>query len=157
MFINLVNTEIPFAEYQLTQEKIDALKFRLLLSESYLNAYELDEKEDPFENYHVFLLLSNGRLLFLIVGKAAVIEEGYPLISMVDVSAEMPRELHEEEIINFLSDVSKQYPDKPITSGNVSIDNELDARIIIHKLDIDLKYEHAEKKRIEAYYPQKSI
>lgn len=149
MFINLVNTIIPFEEYQLTQDKIDALKFRLLLSEGYLNAYELDEKEDPFENYHVFLLLSNGKILFLIVGNASVIADGYPLLRIVDMSSDMPRQLYDKEMIAFLSDIYKQYPDKPITGGYVSINNELDAKIIIHKLDDELDFAQAEKEKLK--------
>lgn len=140
MFINLINTDIPFEEYQLTQDKIDALKFRLLLSEGYLNAYELDEKEDPFENYHVFLLLSKEKLLFLVVGKSNVIDSGYPLICMVDMSDNTSRRLDYEEMMAFLSDSYKHNSDKPITGGYVSIDNELDAEIIIQKLDDDLDY-----------------
>ena len=149
MFINLVNTEIPFAEYQLTQDKIDALKFRLLLSEGYLNAYELDGKEDPFENYHVFLLLFKGKLLFLVVGKSNVIDSGYPLISMVDMSDKTPRRLDYEEMMAFLSDSYKHNSDKPITGGYVSIDNELDAEIIIQKLDDELDFSHAEKEKLK--------
>ena len=69
MFINLVNTDIPFEEYQITQDKIDALRFRLLLSEGYLNAYELDDIDEEFDCYTIFLLSSGGKLLFLLVGR----------------------------------------------------------------------------------------
>ena len=64
MFINLVNTDIPFKEYQLSQDKIDALKFQLLLSEGYLNAYELQDEQDPFDCYNVFLLFLEGNCYF---------------------------------------------------------------------------------------------
>ena len=66
MFINLVNTDIPFAEYQLTQDKIDALRFRLLMCESYLKTYDLYENEDPCENYKVYLFYFDRKLLFLL-------------------------------------------------------------------------------------------
>jgi len=140
MFINLINTAIPFREYQLTQDRLDALKFRLLISESYLSAFDLEEHEDPTQCYNVFLLLSGDKLLFLIVGNSLAIENGFPLLTMVDMSEELPRLLNDEELIKFLSDVYEQNPDKPITTGYVSIDNELDADIIIQKLDDELDY-----------------
>ena len=149
MFINLVNTTIPFEEYQLTQEKIDALKYRLLWSEGYLHAYELNDSGDPFENYHCFLLLSERKLMFLVVGKASVIDEGCPLISMVDMSEAEPRQLSEEEIINFLSDAYSQNPEKAITGNFVSIDKELDAKLISLHLDNFLDHEPAEKENIK--------
>lgn len=46
MFINIVNTDIPFGEFQLSQDKIDAMKFRLLLENPDLEACDLDEQED---------------------------------------------------------------------------------------------------------------
>ncbi len=140
MFINLVNTTIPFEEYQLTQDRIDALKFRLLMSESYLSAFDLDEREDIEQCYNVFLLLSNEKLLFLIVGNSQAIENCYPMLRLVDVSDGTPHSCSDEELIKFLSDAYEQNPDKPITKGYVSIDNELDAVIIIQKLDDDLDY-----------------
>ena len=140
MFINFINTDIPFEEYQLTQDKIDALKFRLLLSEGYLNAYELDERGDLGQCYNVFLLSSNEKLLFLIVGNLHAVENDYPLLRLVDVSDGTPHSCSDEELIKFLSDVHEQHPDKPITKGYVSIDNELDAEIIIQKLDDELDY-----------------
>ena len=64
MFINLVNTDIPFKEYQLSQDKIDALKFQLLPSEGYLNAYELQDEQDPFDCYNVFCCFWKGNCYF---------------------------------------------------------------------------------------------
>ena len=49
MFVNLVNTDIPFAEYQLSQDKIDAMKFRLLLENPDLEACDLTDQEEPDE------------------------------------------------------------------------------------------------------------
>lgn len=140
MFINLVNTEIPFAEYQLSQEKIDALKFRLLLSEGYLNAYELQDEQDPFDCYNVFLLLLEGKLLFLLVGNARAIEDGYPFLCMVDMSGEFPRRLDSEEMIDFICDAYHLNQNTPITCSLVSLDNEIDRIVITQKLEDELEY-----------------
>lgn len=147
MFVNLVNTDIPFAEYQLSQDKIDALKFQLLLNEGYLNAYELQDKPDPFDHYHVFLLLSDGKLLFLIVGNASAIEEGDPYLCMVDMSGEFPRQLKDEEMVDFICCAYHRNQDTPITCGLVSIDNDIDGIIITQKLEDDLDYIIKERRR----------
>lgn len=146
MFINLVNTTIPFEEYQLTQEKIDALKYRLLWSEGYLHAYELNDSGDPFDRYRCFLLSVEGKLMFLVVGAASVIDEGCPLISMVDMSEAEPRQLSEEEIINFLSEAYSQNTEKAITGNFVSIDKELDAKLISLHLNNILDFEPSKRK-----------
>jgi len=140
MFVNLVNTEIPFAEYQLTQDKIDALKFKLLLNEGYLNAYELQDQQDPFDCYNVFLLFWEGKLLFLLVGNARAIEDGYPYLCMVDMSGECPRRLENEEMIDFICNAYHLNQDKPITCGLVSLNNEIDRIIITQKLEDELEY-----------------
>lgn len=140
MFINLINTDIPFEEYQLTQDKLDALKFRLLMSESYLSAFDLLEHEDPFQCYHILLLLNNEKLMFLIVGNSQAVENDYPLLSLVDISDGTPRSLNDEELVKFLSDAYKQHPDKPITCGYISLENELDQKTIIPKIEDDLDY-----------------
>lgn len=140
MFVNLVNTEIPFAEYQLTQDKIDALKFKLLLNEGYLNAYELQDQQDPFDCYNVFLLFLEGKLLFLLVGNARAIEDGYPYLCMVDMSGECPRRLENEEMIDFICNAYHLNQDKPITCGLVSLNNEIDRIIITQKLEDELEY-----------------
>lgn len=140
MFINLVNTDIPFKEYQITQDKIDALRFRLLLSEGYLNAYELQDEQDPFDCYNVFLLIMEGKLLFLLVGNARAIEDGNPFLCMVDMSGEFPRQLDSEEMIDFICDAYHLNQDKPITCGLVSLDNEIDRIVITQKLEDELEY-----------------
>lgn len=140
MFINLVNTDIPFKEYQLSQDKIDALKFQLLLSEGYLNAYELQDEQDPFDCYNVFLLFLEEKLLFLLVGNARAIEDGYPFLCMVDMSGEFPRQLDSEEMIDFICDAYHLNQDKPITCGLVSLDNEIDRIVITQKLEDELEY-----------------
>ena len=140
MFINLVNTDIPFKEYQLSQDKIDALKFQLLLSEGYLNAYELQDEQDPFDCYNVFLLFLEEKLLFLLVGNARAIEDGYPFLCMVDMSGEFPRRLDSEEMIDFICDAYHLNQDKPITCGLVSLDNEIDRIVISQKLEDELEY-----------------
>lgn len=140
MFINLVNTDIPFKEYQLSQDKIDALKFQLLLSEGYLNAYELQDEQDPFDCYNVFLLFLEEKLLFLLVGNARAIEDGYPFLCMVDMSGEFPRRLDSEEIIDFICDAYHLNQNTPITCSLVSLDNEIDRIVITQKLEDELEY-----------------
>lgn len=140
MFINLVNTDIPFEEYQLSQDKIDALKFQLLLSEGYLNAYELQDEQDPFDCYNVFLLFLEEKLLFLLVGNARAIEDGYPFMCMVDMSGEFPRRLDSEEMIDFICDAYHLNQNTPITCSLVSLDNEIDRIVITQKLEDELEY-----------------
>lgn len=140
MFINLVNTDIPFKEYQLSQDKIDALKFQLLLSEGYLNAYELQDEQDPFDCYNVFLLFLEEKLLFLLVGNARAIEDGYPFLCMVDMSGEFPRRLDSEEMIDFICDAYHLNQNTPITCSLVSLDNEIDRVVITQKLEDELEY-----------------
>ena len=140
MFINLVNTDIPFKEYQLSQDKIDALKFQLLLSEGYLNAYELQDEQDPFDCYNVFLLFLEGKLLCLLVGNARAIEDGNPFLCMVDMSGEFPRQLDSEEMIDFICDAYHLNQNTPITCSLVSLDNEIDRIVITQKLEDELEY-----------------
>ena len=128
MFINLVNTDIPFAEYQLTQDKIDALRFRLLMCESYLKTYDLYENEDPCENYKVYLFYFDRKLLFLL---AAINTDNnynynYPLLRMVDASNEKLRTLSDVEMVEVLSRAYELNPDKPLVPN-----------VKLHKRDID--------------------
>ena len=140
MFINLVNTDIPFEEYQITQDKIDALRFRLLLSEGYLNAYELDDIDEDFDCYTIFLLSSGGKLLFLLVGNATAVEEGYPVLRIIEMSNDSSRKLEDEEVVDFISSAYHLNQDKPITCGLVSLDNEIDRIVITQKLEDELEY-----------------
>lgn len=140
MFINLVNTDIPFEEYQITQDIIDALRFRLLLSEGYLNAYELDDIDEEFDSYTIFLLSSGGKLLFLLVGNATAVEEGYPVLRIIEMSNDSSRKLEDEEVVDFISSAYDQNQDKPITCGLVSLDNEIDRIVITQKLEDELEY-----------------
>lgn len=135
MFINLVNTDIPFAEYQLTQDQIDALKFRLLWSEGYLYADELQEHYDPFERYMIYLLTIEGKLMFLLVSNGTDINT--PLLQMVDMSESEPQQLSEEELIAFLSKSYAQNPDKPLIA-NLSI-TEAQMQTIIERLKDELE------------------
>ena len=130
MFFNLVNTTIPFSEYQLTQEKIDALKFRLLCSEDYLYAYELTGYEDPVNRYRVYLMQAEGRLMFLLVSNGEDTE--CPLLRMVDVSESEPRRLSDEELLSFISKSYNHHPDKPLVS-NLSF-SESEMQMVIERL-----------------------
>ena len=128
MFINLVNTEIPFKEYQLTQEKIDALKFRLLLSESYLSANELTDDESDPTIHQIFLLRYEEQLLFLIVHVDCCCDREapfYPLmINIVEVIGDNLRHLSNDEVLSFLSESYARQPDKSLTRGLYVPENE---------------------------------
>lgn len=128
MFINLVNTDIPFEEYQITQDKIDALRFRLLMCESYLEVNDLDENEDPCENYKVFLFRNDRKLIFLLVAINTDnnYNYGYPLLRMVDASNEKLRTLSDVEMVEVLSRAYELNSDKPIIPN-----------VDIHERDID--------------------
>lgn len=128
MFINLVNTDIPFAEYQLTQDKIDALRFRLLMCESYLETYDLYENEDPCENYKVYLFYFDRKLLFLLVAINTDnnYNYNYPLLRMVDASNEELRTLSDADMVEVLSGAYELNPDKPLVPN-----------VNLHERDID--------------------
>lgn len=128
MFINLVNTDIPFAEYQLTQDKIDALRFRLLMCESYLKTYDLYENEDPCENYKVYLFYFDRKLLFLLVAINTDnnYNYNYPLLRMVDASNEELRTLSDADMVEVLSRAYELNPDKPLVPN-----------VNLHECDID--------------------
>ena len=128
MFINLVNTDIPFAEYQLTQDKIDALRFRLLMCESYLETYDLYENEDPCENYKVYLFNFDRKLLFLLVAINTDnnYNYNYPLLRMVDASNEELRTLSDADMVEVLSRAYELNPDKPLVPN-----------VNLHERDID--------------------
>ena len=132
MFINLVNTDIPFAEYQLTQDKIDALRFRLLMCESYLETYDLDENEDPCENYKVYLFSYDRKLLFLLVAINTDnnYNYNYPLLRMVDASNEELRTLSDADMVEVLSRAYDLNPDKPIVPNVALHERDIDSTIL---------------------------
>lgn len=131
MFINLVNTDIPFAEYQLTQDKIDALRFRLLMCESYLETYDLYENEDPCENYKVYLFYFDRKLLFLLVAINTDNNDnyGYPLLRMVDASNKELRTLSDVEMVEVLSRAYELNPDKPLVPNVDLYERDIDYMI----------------------------
>ena len=128
MFINLVNTDIPFEEYQITQDKIDALRFRLLMCENYLEVNDLDENEDPCENYKVYLFYFYRKLLFLLVAINTDnnYNYNYPLLRMVDASNENLRTLSDAEMAEVLSTAYELNSDKPLVPD-----------VDLHERDID--------------------
>ena len=131
MFINLVNTDIPFEEYQITQDKIDALRFRLLMCESYLETYDLYENEDPCENYKVYLFSYDRKLLFLLVAINTDnnFNYGYPLLRMVDASNEKLRTLSDVEMVEVLSRAYELNPDKPLVPNMALHERDIDSTI----------------------------
>lgn len=152
MFFNLVNTDIPFAEYQLTQDQIDALKYRLLWSEGYLHAYELQEHSDPFERYMIYLLNIEGKLMFLLVSNGEDTE--CPLLRMVDVSESKPRQLNDEELLSFISKSYNHHPDKPLIS-NLSF-SKSEMQMIIERLQEKIVW-FVIYHRQTAEYPTKDV
>ena len=100
----------------------------------------MQDEQDPFDCYNVFLLFLEEKLLFLLVGNARAIEDGYPFLCMVDMSGEFPRRLDSEEMIDFICDAYHLNQDKPITCGLVSLDNEIDRIVITQKLEDELEY-----------------
>lgn len=165
MFVNLVNTDIPFEEYQLTQDKIDALKFRLLQSESYLNINDLDEEKYGEELYRVFLLNVDDQLRFFVVSMGREdIDAFFPLLRMIDVSdGTLKKRFSDEEILAFIINSYELYPNQSFMSEAYYMDNL--QRIIRHLRNMvesfveissqDYRIEHSEDPALhhyEAYY-----
>ena len=127
MFINLVNTDIPFEEYRLSRETIDALKYRLLESEWYLHVYEMQEKPDPFDEHWVYLL-NKAKKLYVLVVATGMIEDGWspfhgkpPLLQMLEVAGDGLRHLSDYEMIQFLTELYEENPDKPLSDEPIPI------------------------------------
>lgn len=121
MFINLTNTDIPFEEYRLSRETIDALKYRILKSEWYLHVYEMQEKPDPFDEHWV-CLLNKAEKLYVLIAATGTIEDGLspfygrpPLLQMLEVAGDGLRHLSDYEMIQFLTALYEENPDKPIS------------------------------------------
>lgn len=114
MFINLANTDIPFEEYRLSRETIDALKYRILKSEWYLHVYELQEKPDPFDNHWVYLL-NKAEKLYMLIATTGRKEDGWsPLLRILEVVGDGLRRLSDGEMLQFISELYEKNPDTPI-------------------------------------------
>ena len=114
MFINLANTEIPFEEYRLSRETIDALKYRLLESEGDLHVYEMQDKPDPFDNHWVYLL-NKAEKLYVLIATTGRKEDGWsPLLRILEVVGDGLRRLSDGEMLQFISELYEKNPDKPI-------------------------------------------
>ena len=87
-----------------------------------------------------FSVVFGRELLFLLVGNARAIEDGYPFLCMVDMSGEFPRRLDSEEMIDFICDAYHLNQNTPITCSLVSLDNEIDRIVITQKLEDELEY-----------------
>ena len=113
MFINLVNTDIPFEEYRLTRDQIDALKFNLLQIEKYLDVSDLDEQDCAGERYRVFLTTIDGNLAFLIVSMGVEQEYyGFQILHMRELCGEDAKECGESEILDFVIKSYEKYPER---------------------------------------------
>lgn len=112
MFINLVNTDIPFAEYNLSKDWLDALKFRILLSQEYLTAHDFLEQPDSYagEDYRIYLMPLQDKLIFLIVGIEAAQRQGLPLFKFLEVKDGDSYEWSDREMIDFLVEAYTQNP-----------------------------------------------
>lgn len=114
MFINLANTDIPFEEYRLSRETIDALKYRLLESEGDLHVYEMQDKPDPFDNHWVYLL-NKAEKLYVLIATTGRKEDGWsPLLRILEVVGDGLRRLSDGEMLQFISELYEKNPDKPI-------------------------------------------
>ena len=121
MFINLANTDIPFEEYWLSKETIDALKFRLLESEGYLEVYEMHERLDPFDKHCVYLM-GKKRKLYVLIAATKIKDDGWsPLLRMLEVVGDGFRRLSDDELIQFLTELYERNPDKPISEEPLPI------------------------------------
>lgn len=146
MFINLVNTDIPFEEYQLlTQDQIDALKFRLLwkLQQSIygldlygLDLYGLDLSDfettyHPYHNNCIILLSIEKRLLFLLVANENCVDECRPFLTIVDMSNQDPYILSDNEMIDLLMDSYKRNPNTSLIPFLALLPNDKNKKIVL--------------------------
>ena len=143
MFINLANTDIPFEEYRLSRETIDALKYRILKSEWYLHVYELQEKPDPFDEHWVYLL-NKAEKLYVLIAATGTIEDGLspfhgrpPLLQMLEVAGEGFRRLSDYEMIQFLTELYEQNPDKPISEEPLPLYGSIEKLIWDYKVRVE--------------------
>lgn len=129
MFINLVNTDIPFEEYNLTQDQIDALKFRLL-QQNILDLEMEDLEEQYHYNYDVVLLRVKQRLLFLLIPIDMYPDKfGYfPFFIMLDMSDCTPKRLSDEETIDFITETYKCHPYTPLVH-HIFLPQDTDAKL----------------------------
>ena len=138
MFVNLVNTDIPFAEYQLSQDKIDAMKFRLLLENPDLEACDLTDQEEPDEMYRVFLFRDEDTLFMLVVAIHAIYEQPSEMIRLFDLDSPYDVRWTFAELLFYLKGAYERHPNKPITGGSVFPQEEYYWGTIIETLREDI-------------------
>lgn len=141
MFINLVNTSIPFEEYNLTQDQIDAFKFRLLWKLQHsvygLNLYDLDlsdfeETYQPYHNNHIVLLPIEKRLLFFLIANETCVDECRPFLTIVDMSNQEPYLLSDNEMIDLLMDSYEHTPNTPLIHLALLPQDKNDKIVLLH-------------------------
>lgn len=144
MFINLANTDIPFEEYQLlTQDQIDALKFRLLwkLQQSIygldlhsIYGLDLSDFETTYQPYHnncIILLSIEKRLLFLLVANENCVDECRPFLTIVDMSNRYPYILSDDEMIDLLMDSYKRNPNTSLIPFLALLPNDENKKTVL--------------------------
>ena len=138
MFVNLVNTDIPFAEYQLSQDKIDAMKFRLLCEDSELEIWDLSEQEEEGERYRVFLFLDKDTLFMLVVAINAIYERPSQMIRLFDLDSPYEVRWTFAEILGYLKEAYQNHPNISITGSSVFPQEEYYWGTIIETLREDI-------------------
>ena len=120
MFVNLVNTDIPFAEYQFSQDKIDAMKFRLLIENPDMEACDLTEQEEPDEMYRVFLFRDEDTLFMLVVPIYAILyDRSTEMLRFFDMGAKYPIQWTFNSLLDYLKEAYQKHPNNPITGQTV--------------------------------------
>ena len=105
MFINLINTEIPFKEYKLTKDELDKCRKRLLAIEPHLCITEEEEPEDA-DLFDVFYFVGDGNLITCIIPSFNEINTP----SIFVLSDERDYEMDEKSVFDFLGFVYEKNP-----------------------------------------------
>jgi len=153
MFVNLVNTEIPFAEYQLTRDQIDALKFRLLWEDEELDVSDLSERQIGGEMNRVFFFRDEDSLFMLVVPIYAILyDRPTEMIRIFDMGAKYPVQWTFNSLLDYLKEAYQKHPDNPITGKTVFPQEESYWAQIIETLREDITDEILSH-RIHPYQP----
>ena len=139
MFVNLVNTEIPFAEYQLSRDQIDALKFRLLWEDEELDVSDFSERQIAGEMNRVFFFRDEDSLYMLVVPINAIFyERPTEMIRFFDMGAKYPIQWTFNSLLDYLKEAYQKHPNNPITGKSVFPQEEYYWAHIIETLREDI-------------------
>lgn len=106
MFINLINTEIPFKEYKITWEELNQCRRRLLAVSPHLYIAEEESQEDA-DLVDVFFFVGDMNQITCII--PSFYEINTPSIYVL--SNERDYELDEKSVFDFLEFVYEKNPD----------------------------------------------